>query len=269
MAECTDASTHKSIRPLLRQVGLDDKQVEIYLAVLSLKSAKASSIAKLAKQSRSHAYVILRELEEMGLVSEVEQGNILEFVAEPPERLMSFLRDRERKYRDLQSLVEGALPALNAMTSSYTGVPRVTVLKGLDGMKQVYRDVLSHDIIGLYNAQSSFDLFQGNIVEMLFGKEATLRGRDLLVDNEGARSHIRDVPPHEGYAIRLLPQDVSFETDTVVFADSVVLFTYDDENTIIRIENKKMADAFRSWFEVMWNMSKEPATIHSNSNTNE
>ncbi|MDA1208877.1 MAG: hypothetical protein O2904_02485 [bacterium] len=256
--EYTDtAGTQKSVRSLLKQIGMDEKQAEIYLALLSLKSAKASAVAKLAKQSRSHVYIILRELEEMGLVSEVEQGNVLRFIAEPPERLLSFLKDRERKFRDLQQLVQGAMPALNAMTSAYAGSPRVTVLKGLDGMKQVYRDILTREYVGIYNAQASIDTFGDNIVTMLFGKQATLKGRDLIVNNEGAEQYLLDVPPTKDYQIRLLPKGMDFETDTIVFGDTVTLFAFDDERTIIRIENKKIADTFREWFEVMWNTSKE------------
>lgn len=237
---------------------MDNKQAEIYLALLSLKSAKASAVAKLAKQSRSHTYIILRELEEMGLVSEVEQKSILEFIAEPPERLISLLKDRERKYKDLQQLVEGAMPALNAMTRAYAGSPRVTVLKGLDGMKQVYRDILTREYVGIYNPQSSLEAFGDNIVTMLFGKGATLKGRDLIVDNEGAKQYLKDVPCNANYKIKLLPKDVQFETDTIVFGDTVTLFAFDDERTIIRIDNAKIAQAFRTWFEMMWGISKTP-----------
>lgn len=258
MEKSTTTGTDKSIRSLLRQVGMDEKQAEIYLALLSLKTAKASEVAKLAKQSRSHTYIILRELEEMGLVSEVEQGNILQFIAEPPERLIGYLKERERRFSDLQTLVKGAMPVLNAMTSAYSGTPRVTVLKGLDGMKQVYRDILTHEYVGMYNAQSSIETFGDNIVTMLFGKQATLKGRDLIVNNEGAKQYLKDIPPTKDYKIKLLPEGMDFETDTMVFGDTVVLFAFDDERTVIRIENAQIAAAFKSWFEAMWNISKAP-----------
>lgn len=255
MTKKGSAYGHKSIRPLLQRVGLDEKQTEVYLAILSLKAAGASDIAKLAKQSRSHTYLILRDLEKMGLVSEIEQRGVLQFIAEPPERLMSYLKDREGEYRGLQSLVEGALPVLSSLTKSYVGSPRITVLKGLDGIKQVYRDIFTQKFVGIYNAQTSFDTFDDNIVTMLFGKGAKLRGRDLIVRNEGAKQYLKDIPPDEEYSVRFLPKGVSFETDTIVYGDTVTLFSFDDERTIIRIENKKIADAFRAWFEMMWNVS--------------
>lgn len=248
---------HKSIKPLLRRIGLDEKETEIYLALLSLKSANASSVAKLAKQSRSHSYLILRDLEKKGLVSEIEEEGKLRFIAEPPERLVSYLKDREMEYKELQALVEGAMPLLSSLTTSYVGAPRITVLKGLDGMKQVYRDILVQEFVGIYNAQTSFSTFGDNIVTMLFGKGATLKGRDLIVQNEGAKQYVKDIPPTGDYSVRFLPKGVTFETDTMVYGDAVTMFAFDDERTIIRIENKKIADAFRAWFEVMWSVSEK------------
>lgn len=246
---------HRSIRPLLKKVGLDAKQVEAYLALLSLKTAKASVVAKLAKQSRSHAYIILRDLEAMGLVSEIEEGGVLKFIAESPEKILHYLKDREKELSNVRSLVEGAMPVLQSLTSDYISAPRVTVLKGLGGMKQVYRDILTNEFVGIYNAQTSLDMFNDNIVTMLFGKGAQLKGRDLIVRNEGAIQYCKDVPENKNYTLRILPEGTTFETDTIVYGDSVTMFAFDDEKTIIRIENKKMADSFRAWFNLMWNIS--------------
>ena len=192
-----------SLRMLLARLGLDEREIEVYLILLSMKVAKASAISKAAKQSRSHTYLILRDLEKKGLVAEIEKGKILHFVAEPPERLLSYLKDREEEYRDLRPLVEGALPLLQSLTSAYVGSPRVTMLKGIDGVKQTYRDLLRHEFMGIYNPQTSYDVFGGNIVTMLFGKEVKLSGRDLLVDNDGGQKYLKEVPQNDGYKISL------------------------------------------------------------------
>ncbi len=246
-----------SIRPLLAKIGLDGKQIEIYLALLSLHSAKASDIAKAAGQSRSHAYVILRTLEEMGLVSEIDEQSITRFIAEPPERLLGYLKDRERESRELRTLVEGALPVLSALTGAFLGAPRVTVLKGMDGMKHVYRDILTQEFVGLYNAQTSLDAFGQNVVTMLLGADAVLRGRDLLVDNAAAKKHCADIPPTKHYQIRLLPKNIDFTTDTIVYGDSITFFAYDADRTIVRIDNHNLANTVRTWFEVLWSMGRE------------
>src|SRR5437870_1872957 len=121
-------ATSAPIRSLLKRVGLEEREVEVYLALLSMKVARASSVAKAAHQSRSHTYLVLQSLQEKGLVSQTERGKIIHFVAEPPERLLSFLQNREQEVKEVSQLVKGALPFLSSLTASLKGPPRVTVL---------------------------------------------------------------------------------------------------------------------------------------------
>src|SRR3989338_3870492 len=204
---------HSAIRPLLKRIGLTDRECDVYLTLLPLKIARASTVAKLAKQSRSHTYLILRELEERGLVAEVERGKVLHFVAESPDRLLGYVKNKAQELRDLEP------------------------------------------IISLFNPQIHEDHLGGNILHILFGKNAKLQGKDLLVNNEAAKRYCREVPPHENYEIRLLPKGITFDTDVIVFEDEITIFTFADEPTTIRIENRALADAFRSWQTVLWNMS--------------
>lgn len=246
-----------ALRPLLSRIGLDEREVEIYLALLPLKVARASTIAKAAKQSRSHTYLVLRSLEVKGLVSEIERGKVIHFVAEPPQRLLGYVEDREQELHDLKPIVEGALPMLQNLTPPLVGKPRVTMLSGMEGMKQIYRDILREEFVAFFDAEIMLRTFGCNIVTKLFGKHAKLFGQDLLVDNAGARRYLKEIDQHKDYEVRLLPKDIHFSTDTIVFGDTIALFAYDSDFTIVRIENQNLADAFRSWHQALWKMSRK------------
>ena len=250
------ASSITSIRPLLKRVGLDDREVDVYLALLSLKQARATQVAKAARQSRSHTYLVLRSLKERGLVAETERGKVIHFIAEPPERLLSYLQNREQEMQELQGLVQGALPLLSSMTKPLAGEPRVAILHGLEGIKQVYRDVLTRPFVSFFNPQIDWEAFGGNIVVQLFGKNAKLRGKDLLVNNDAAKQYIEEIPPHEEYEIRLLPPRVTFDADVIVFENEISIFTFSDQPNVVRIENPDLADAFRAWHGVLWGLSE-------------
>lgn len=248
-------TNREAIRPLLRRAGLDDKETEVYVAALSLKMARASQIANAAKQSRSHTYLMLRALAKKGLISEIDRAGVIHFVAEQPERLVTYLEDRRQELSTVQELVKGALPMLSSLIKPLASQPRVTTLHGIDGMKQVYRDVLTQDFCAFFNAEVMFDVFGSNVVTLLFGKKAKLKGRELFVNNAGAKRYLKEIPLDEQYDIRLLPKEISFVSEFVIFGETVSLFAYDDDLTIIRIDNKNIADAFKAWFEVLWKVS--------------
>jgi predicted transcriptional regulator len=247
----SSTSGFAAIRPLLKRIGLDDKETEVYLALLSLKMAKASAIAKASKQERTHTYLILRSLEEKGLVSELERGKVRHFVAEPPQRLKQFVENREKELKSLSPLIDGILPILSSLTKPLTGTPRVTMLSGMEGMRQIYRDAFHQEICGIFNPASMYEAFGKNIVTDILGKQP-LRGRDLLIDGPATKKYLKEVPPDEGYQVKILPKTSPFTSDMMIVGDTVVLFAYDDQQTIVRIENAAITDTFRAWFEILW-----------------
>lgn len=243
-----------AIRPLLRRIGLDEREIEIYLALLALKMARVRDIALAAKQSRTNAYNVLRDLQGRGLVSSIERGNVLHFVAEHPSKLLAYLADRSRELAELDPLVRSVVPTLASLSRPLPGQPRVTMLTGREGMLRIYGEAIEQEYRAFMNAEKLFEVFPENLPHLVLGKHARLRGRDLIVDNAAAAKALRDFPPNpnEGYDARLLPRDMSYPAEAIVFGDVVALFAYDDEKTTVRIENASIAALFRSLFDGLW-----------------
>jgi sugar-specific transcriptional regulator TrmB len=248
--------TSDSIRNILKRLGLDEREREIYLALLPLKIARVSTIAKASKQPRTLAYVVLEKLEQKAIISRIEKNGAVHFVAESPERLLRYVREQQRELDATERLLEAALPQLNALKSPLAGTPRVTMFHGIEGMKEIYQDVLTQEFYGMLNMESMLATFKENIVTKLYGPNIQLKGKDLLVNNPSATQYINDIQQSDEYEIRLLPKNCQFNGDTMVYGDMIAMFAYDDEQTIIRIENQNLANAYRAWFNIIWNISK-------------
>ena len=245
-----------SIYALLKRTGLSEKEIDVYIAVLSCKSARATVIAAAAKQSRSNTYLLLESLIEKGLIAEVEKGKVLNFVAEPPERLVRYTRNKEQSLKETAMLLEQAMPAFHSIEGPLLGEPRVTKLHGIDGMKQMYEDLLSREFCGIFNPEYSHEFFDMNIVTSVFGSKPQLKGRDLLVDSAQAQEYLKDVPSGADYQVRILPKYIAPKSDMMIAGDTIALLAYDRDITTVRIENQNLADSFRMWFEGLWNLSR-------------
>ncbi len=246
----------QAIATLLKRLNLDEREVAVYLVLLQLRMARASAIAKAAKQSRSHTYLVLRSLQEKGLVAEVERGKVLHFIAEPPDRLLSYIEGREEELRTLKPLVRGSLPYLESLRHPLVEQARITTLHGPEGMKHVYRDVLGSRYYGLFNPQAAEQAFGPDYTKTLLRRGRELTGKDLLVDGPAAKRYIQNVHQHEHYAIRLFPSGVEFPGNTVISGDTVFFLTYDREGTIIRLEHRSIAQAMRVWFDLLWTQGR-------------
>ena len=240
-----------SVRSLLQRMGFDQRECEVYLALLAMKAGKVTAIAAAARQPRTLTYVVLQKLEAKGIVSRVRRGHALQFIAESPKHLLSYAEHRRDEAGALAELVKAALPKIDSMMPRLSGEPRVSLLHGLSGIRELYRDSLHQDFVGISNPASLYETFGADAVAKLYA-DIPFHGRDLFPDSPEARAHIKEVPPTETYQIRLLPAGMPYKSDMIVYRDTVALFAYDDQKTIVRIENATLADSFRAWFELLW-----------------
>ena len=75
----------------LQEIGLNDKEAAIYLALLQVDNSSVIDISKKTKINRSTIYFVLEGLGKKGLVSEVQVDKKVHYAAEPPERLETFV----------------------------------------------------------------------------------------------------------------------------------------------------------------------------------
>lgn len=122
----------------LAELGLSEKQAEVYLLLVSRQELRIQEIAELSHLPRSSVYETVRHLQELGLVEEVVDENFKRLVAHPPSILRHVLDEQMGDLqRQLDSLDE--LEHLVSVTAgSGTNPTTVRYYKGRTGARQVY-----------------------------------------------------------------------------------------------------------------------------------
>ena len=82
-------------RKILEDIGLTPKEVDVYLALISLDAASISEIRNKANVSRKSIYEILQKLLDKGLVSYIVKDNKKQYMAATPERFIELLKEKE------------------------------------------------------------------------------------------------------------------------------------------------------------------------------
>ncbi|OGE88558.1 MAG: hypothetical protein A3J07_02490 [Candidatus Doudnabacteria bacterium RIFCSPLOWO2_02_FULL_49_13] len=130
------------IQTILKNFGLKEKDIAVYLTLVELGPSPVRAIAAKSGVNRGTSYDILKSLISLGLVSYYEKSAHQYFVAESPEKLLNAIEEKSRQLDQVRQQVEQSLPELKSLFEKQGGRPVMKLYEGLDGIKQILNDVL-------------------------------------------------------------------------------------------------------------------------------
>jgi len=243
---------------LLTQLGFNERETDVYVALCGLGQAKATVISRASKQPRTRIYQSLEALEERGLIARTENNGVLEFFPNRPDALLELVMQRMGELDSLKGALKEVLPLLAIRKHGTNQKPIVQVSHGMEAMKMIYREILSQPFISIFNPKLTYERFGQGTVQWAFGRQVRLRARELIVDNEESRTYTSRWKMTKQYQYRILPAGIQFDTDIMVTDNLLTLFFYDDEFTVVRIDNPRLTAPMKNLFEFVWKLSGDP-----------
>lgn len=122
------------IETALKEYGLTEKEIQVYLALLKIGESTLQEISKHCNCPRTTVYNTLNYLIAKSLVSKTDKDKIALYLATDPSKMQDIL---ERK----KILLEEALPQLKAFTNTIPKKTKVEVYEGPSGIFALYMDV--------------------------------------------------------------------------------------------------------------------------------
>lgn len=131
------------IHETLRQLGLSDRQTDIYLTLLKQGPGSIRDIAAGAGVNRGTTYEELKSLRARSLVSYFPRGKRKFFCAEPPEKLVMIAEEKLSSLAQATNILKHEiLPDLKDLKPDST-TTNVRHYEGDEGIKHVLKDILS------------------------------------------------------------------------------------------------------------------------------
>ena len=241
----------ESIRETLKKIGLGHNESKIYLTLLKLGPSMAGKVAKESNIDRSASYDSLKALLKKGLVSYAIEANRKKFAASNPEKLKSYLREKEE-------LVDSVLIGLKDMYKNTEEKSQVNMFKGLKGLKTVFDDIL-HSAKGKENLViDSSGKFEEKMPYYLPHFVKGLEKEKIKVRHIARRDKQDTLHPSKNTNVRFFPRVVGEQTLTTnIYADKVAIILWTDIPEAVIIKNKAAAEAYRSYFEILWTSAKK------------
>lgn len=239
---------------ILKGLGLSDKEISIYLALLRFGTVTATKIAQETDIDRTTSYRFLSSLINKGLVSYAIKNNVKYFTAAHPTK---FVQDLKNKLEQ----VNGILLDLEALTNLPKEETKVELYKGKEGLKTVMKDILRerkpYTFIG--EVEKFFTELPIYIQQWLKQVER-LNIKGKLICNDKAKFQVAKT---ESY--KLISNNYISRVSTWTYANKSALFIWSNPFFAVVIENEDVTQSNLNFFNFLWNLAASPSVAHMRS----
>ncbi len=234
----------------LSATGLDEKESITYLALLELGEANMSELVNKSGLKRSTLYFIIDALKARGLVSTAKRDKKTLYIAENPKKLLEQADDN-------RNTLEKVLPELLSIANNITEKPKVRYFEGVEGIKEVYRDMLlfpdqkmhawvSDTMIANFDPKFINEYYIPKRLEKKIWAEVIASDSSV-----GKEFKLKDVPAlRQTRLLDAMKFPLSIEI-SLYGKDRIGFMSIEDKLGLI-VESKPIADTLRSIFSSQW-----------------
>lgn len=239
----------------LQELGLSLNESKIYLFLLKKGKSSSGPIIKETKISNSRVYESLNSLITKGLVKYIitKTGKIFE--ASEPNMFLEIEEERKKK-------IEKLIPNLNSLKQTTQFETDTAIYEGFEGFKTAFKKIIndcpeneSIFILGFSEQQFSNDslrLFLSNMNRKSQEKKQKLK---IILDQSSKQNLGKDREKEIFSETRYMPKGYISPAAMDIFQDYVYIFLWDEQPFVFMIKNQKIADSFKQYFNVLWNIA--------------
>lgn len=235
------------ISQILEKIGLNQKEASIYLALLELGTSSVQGIAVKASVKRPTAYVILKQLQEKGLVSLIPRAGKVLYTAESPEKIISHLNRQ-------QELLKHHLPNMLALFNTKKEKPQILLFEGKQSVRELYDKFLQASEINIFCTISDVMSAYPELPKLLEKRalEKKSKVRELLSQSSKDIEFAKTIHHDEYYQHKFMPKGQEFLTDNILFDNNLAFISYEPYIFAVLIQSKNIYQSVNSLFELAW-----------------
>lgn len=241
----------------LESIGLAKNEARIYETLVREGEIGVGKIASVSKVHRRNVYDSLNRLIERGLVFERMTSTEHLYQATDPKKLLEIVEEK-------RAYVSKALPDLEKLYLAKEHEDDVIVYRGIEGWKSYLRDIIRIGVdVYTIGAKGLWQDDRFSHVMAQLSRESKRKGMRMhwLIDADSPQEYMNFLEEKFNVEYRMLPKGSESTVAIDVFGDHVVILsgiTSDslvEDRSVIVLINPDTANAFRTWFKLLWGAS--------------
>lgn len=244
----------------IAKIGLQPKEVQIYLKSLELGPQPASTISKQTKISRPLVYDIFEKLIKKGLANKSEIGSITYFEVLSPENLIGYLEKEKIEFNNKNenqiNEISQIIPALKSLQNPLSTKPKIKFFEGEKALRQAYEETLkaTEPIRAYANVEEMHKGLPNFFPE--YYKRRTKAGIHILTispDNKDSRER-QSKDKLELRKMKLVnKKKYNFGPEMNVYDDKVLFASWKEKMAVL-ITSQEIADLHKKTFNIIWDL---------------
>lgn len=242
----------------LKELGLTDKEIDLYLAGLKLGPATAQHLAEISEVKRPTVYFIIDQLKKRGLVNQSFRGRKKVFEMAPPEKFLKFIEEEKEKIKRKEQGIKKIISSLETLASKSEFASDIKIYEGYDATMNALIE-LGKTKTPTYSFYSShyfpledYDRVKKTIAEFNRVKRMAKSKLYIITDQIPLTSKFFPSADAEIREFRFLPEDIKLPAMVDISEDIVALSSVRDGYSCIVIKNKTIADTLRIIHGIVW-----------------
>jgi len=253
-----------NITRILENIGLNPKEVKIYLALLKFGSVSVNEIAKETRIKRTTIYPFLDELKAKGLIEWGVTKYNRKAKAKEPKQLLRYARACERKYGRGVLKLEDNLKEIEKHYIQDLSDVEVKYYEGVAECRDMLKEVLK--VKGEILSYSSWMKYPyigeewcKKIFQKIYNQKNFRREREIISGTEHNLYHAKEytkLPSYgQKYFFKFIPPKKEFiKVDIYLFNDIKITLSFKGvKPNGIYVRNKDLVQSDKAIFEVLYN----------------
>lgn len=249
-----------SLNDFFQNLGLTEKESLIYITLLELGPQVASVVAKKTRIARSSTFSHLDHLIKKGFAKREIKTNVQYFCAISPNDLKDLLKRSQNRAESQVRALEGLLPDLNSLCSTFSAESKVTYFEGIEGVcKMIDLVTQSDEPIYFISAHRFHPEIEKHIRESYVPQRQGMKNKNqmIVVDFEGSRDYVKFAEGVYDWVGFVNEEEAGFESSIAIYGDSIqFLSTHPEDLTGVLIKNGYLAKTMQGVFRLIKNRIK-------------
>jgi predicted transcriptional regulator len=236
---------------ILEDLGLTPSEIKTYLTLLELGSSTAGPILEKSNLQNSVIHRALNSLIEKGLISYILEGKRKIYQATDPENFNLFIDEKKRRFQEI-------LPDLKKKQQGKKQEV-ATTYKGKRGLQEVYNLLVNVKTKEYLTFGGGIDIANFMDVTWWRNLHAKRRANKLpsrQIFDESVKPLGKGIIGMPLTKTKFLPYEFAQFQETVIVGDYVAINVFTENAYSFLIKDKKVAEGYKKYFELLWKIAK-------------